>query len=249
VNPHFVTGKIPLKPEDKNTGFPLAVYLPDRPLTVWNYTYQLKTINVEDIKWLFADPSQVWTLPAEGGNTYTDGSRMLQHNRREQTIVYKDLRSEPQPSSAAVELEILNQFMKTHNGWTGSYLLDRREKEDNINLYIFRLTVSGLPVYWSEEGEGAVHPDTIRLKVSADRVAEYQRSLRYLFSEPADSQIRLLPGRDTVLKKLSDRGLSLSLLRGLFPGYRVVEERDRVHLEPVWIALMKADGKAVIINP
>jgi len=251
VKPHFVSGKIPLDTEkdSKNTAFPSAVYLPDLPLTVRSFTFPLKQIKVDDIKWLFTDPNQIWTLPSEEGDTYTDGNRMLQHNQRNQTMVYRDLRSEPQPSAAAIELEILNQFMKTHNGWTGSYLLDRRDKEDNINLYIFRLMVNGLPVYWpGEEEKGEVRPDTIRLKVSADRVAEYHRSLRYLSSKPSEFRDRLLPGRDSVIKGLSDKGLSLNHLRCLFPGYQVVEKRDHVDLEPVWIALKK-NGEYVILNP
>jgi regulatory protein YycH of two-component signal transduction system YycFG len=251
VKPHFVAGKIPVdtKKNRRNPVFPSAVYLPDLPLTVRSFTYPLKRIKVDDIKWLFTDPNQIWTLPSEEGDTYTDGNRMLQHNRQTQTVVYRDLRSEPQPSTAAMELEILNQFMKTHNGWTGSYLLDRREKEDHIHLYIFRLMVNGLPVYWPGKMEkGEVRPDTIRLKVSADRVAEYRRSLRYLSSKPARFEDRLLPGRDSVIKELSDEGLSLKQLRALFPGYQVEELRGHVRLEPVWIALKK-NGENVILNP
>lgn len=251
VKPHFVTGKIPLDEEKdgKHSAFPSAVYLPDLPLTVRSYTYPLKQIKVEDIKWLFTDPNQIWTLPSEEGDTYTDGNRMLQHNQRKQTMVYRDLRSEPKTSSAAIELEILNQFMKTHNGWTGSYSLDRRIKEDNIHLYIFRLMVGGLPVYWPGEKEkGEAGPDTIRLKVSSDRVAEYHRSLRYLSSEPSDSQDALLPGLDTVIRELADRGLSLNQLRRLIPGYQLKVLRDHVRLEPVWIALKK-NGESVLLIP
>jgi len=163
--------------------------------------------------------------------------------------VYRDLRAEPQPSSAAIELEILNQFMKTHNGWTGSYSLDRRIKEDHIHLYIFRLTVGGLPVYWSgEEDKEEVRPDTIRLKVSSDRVAEYHRSLRYLSSKPSDSRNALLPGRDTVIRELADRGLSLNQLRRLIPGYQVKMLKDHIRLSPVWIALKK-NGESILLNP
>ncbi|SFF78475.1 Two-component signal transduction system YycFG, regulatory protein YycH [Planifilum fulgidum] len=251
VKPHFVTGKIPLDEEkdEKISAFPLAVYLPDLPPTVRSFTYPLKQIKVEDIKWLFTDPNQIWTLPSEEGDTYTDGNRMLQHNQQKQTVVYRDLRAEPQPSSAAIELEILNQFMKTHNGWTGSYSLDRRIKEDHIHLYIFRLTVGGLPVYWSgEEDKEEVRPDTIRLKVSSDRVAEYHRSLRYLSSKPSDSRDALLPGRDTVIRELADRGLSLNQLRRLIPGYQVKMLKDHVRLSPVWIALKK-NGESILLNP
>ena len=109
--------------------------------------------------------------------------------------------------------------------------------------------VNGLPVYWPGKMEkGEVRPDTIRLKVSADRVAEYRRSLRYLSSKPARFEDRLLPGRDSVIKELSDEGLSLKQLRALFPGYQVEELRGHVRLEPVWIALKK-NGENVILNP
>lgn len=251
VKPHFVSGKIPVgtKKDRENTAFPSAVYLPDLPLTVRSFTYPMKRIKVDDIKWLFTDPNQIWTLPSEEGDTYTDGNRMLHHDQQTQTIVFRDLRSEPRPSKAAIELEILNQFMKTHNGWTGSYLLDRRVKEDNINLYIFRLMVGGLPVYWPGEMEkGEVRPDTIRLKASEDRVAEYRRSLRYLASEPSKYEDRLLPGRDSVIKELADKGLSLKQLRALFPGYQAKQLKDHVRLDPVWIALKK-NGETVILNP
>lgn len=251
AKPHFVSGKIPMDEEKdkKYSAFPSAVYLPELPLTVRSFTYPLKQIKADDIKWLFTDPNQIWTLPSEEGDTFTDGNRMLQHNQQNQTMVFRDLRSEPQPSSSAIELEILNQFMKTHNGWTGSYSLDRRIKEDNIHLYIFRLMVGGFPVYWpGKEEKGEVRPDTIRLKVSADRVAEYHRSLRYLSTEPSKFQDRLLPGRDSVIRELSNKGLALKQLHRLFPGYQVEVSKDQVRLNPVWIALTKS-GESVILNP
>ena len=189
------------------------MYLPDLPPTVRSFTYPLKQIKVEDIKWLFTDPNQIWTLPSEEGDTYTDGNRMLQHNQQKQTVVYRDLRAEPQPSSAAIELEILNQFMKTHKGGRAPILTGGKGRPHPP----LHFPPDGRRAWFTgpggRQGRGAARHDP--LKVSSDRVAEYHRPSA-TSSKPSDSRTPVRSGH--VIKQLT--AAFLESAARLIPGYR-----------------------------
>ncbi len=58
-------------------------------------------------------------------------------------MIYRDLTFRPTQSSLPIEeLNTITQFMNKHSGWTGNFLLERLDKDENdpLNRYTFRLT-------------------------------------------------------------------------------------------------------------
>ena len=164
--------------------FPKAVYLPQKSSVVSKLVYKRKLIQIEDIKnWLFPDPSLARRLPYKHEFIYTDGSRNLTHDTKNEAMIYRDLTFRPTQSSLPIEeLNTITQFMNKHSGWTGNFLLERLDKDENdpLNRFTFRLTIEGYPVYGEHEGG----PETIELISTPLRVIEYKRSLYYLTPQP-----------------------------------------------------------------
>lgn len=240
VEPVFLPSGATEPPEDES--LPQAIYLPQKASTVNQLTYKLKLIQVEDIKnWLFPDPALTRRLPYKHEFIYTDGSRNLTHDTKKETMIYRDLALRPtQASFPMEELTTLTQFMNKHSGWTGNFLLERLDTDENDQLhrYTFRLTVQGYPIY-AEHEDG---PDTIQLISTALRVTEYKRSLFYLSPQPEKTTSSQLPGKKEVLRSMERAGFSLGSIRDLFPGYQAISESDRITLRLTWF-VVQADGK------
>lgn len=228
---------------------PEIFYLPTEPLQTERYTFRLKLIKAEDMKQaLFPDPDLAKrNLVLDNSYIYTDGRSNLQHNTEFESMIYNDpVSNSTSDTTVAEDLEVINQFMNRHSGWTGNYLLEMSDEDKNSGLpvYTFRLFVGDYPVYWTKKNDKS--PSTIRLSSTGKRVATYQRSLHYLSTNSKQEKDELASKKE-LLNHLKKEGLTLSDLRSLHPGYRAVPHSDQVELIPTWVA-EKKDGNRSFID-
>ncbi|MDR6225403.1 YycH family regulatory protein [Desmospora profundinema] len=238
VSPVFTDGESQV--EEGVRGVPRVFYLPEHVQRMDKRTYTLNTIDIGDMrKALFPDPSLAKrTLVRDSVYIYSDRSRTLQHNEKQETMVFSNPGSSiGRHSSTPEELSGINRFINRHGGWTSNYLLEREEKDpaNETTLYDFRLFVGNHPVYWKGLKEG--RPDRIRLAATEQGVASYERSLRYLITNSEQAQPAELSNKETLLKELEKRKLPLSRIHWIYPGYQAETQKGSVDLTPVWVVV------------
>ncbi|OYD07948.1 YycH family regulatory protein [Paludifilum halophilum] len=235
--------------DKENQGIPCPFYLPENRPAMNRYTFRLKgPIKPEHMKQiLFRDPDLArQSLVLDNTYIYTDGRSNLQHNTRTGNMVYNDPATNTNRKSTLTEdLNAINQFMNRHSGWTGNYLLDTVELDKNSGLpdYIFRLFVDHSPVYWSDKDSS--NPGTIRLSTTGKGITAYERSLRYLSTDPKQN-IDELPNQEELLDALQEKGIDLLDIRWIHPGYQAVSKSDRVQLIPCWVIVLNDDERKMI---
>ncbi|MBA4548070.1 hypothetical protein H1R82_03510 [Thermoactinomyces intermedius] len=248
------TGKAPWDPANQDEPFPRMFYLPTRPVSLSEKTYQLEDISADAmIDWLFKDPD-VRPIPInKNEDLYMYDEQMMTVNKNNRFMVYSEAVEESPGEIQPVEqrLSAVNNFVQRPHGWTGNYLLDQvDDKENAFSEFTFRLYMNGYPVYWKDRN--FIHPDEIKLQTNpvenAVNVNKYERSLFYLTGEPQQKQAAL-PDKETLIKQLSKHNLSLSNVKRIHPGYQAVTTNQQVRLTPVWVVKTTSGQQVWISSP
>ncbi len=226
----------------RERAIPRFVYLPPNRAAInrWSYNLEQKRqINVEDMKMiLFRNPNNVEkTAISNHIDIYTDvdSSRSLRYNEQNNTMVYTNLLNDteqelPDPRE---KLNTIISFMNRHSGWTGNYLLNRVEtnQDNGASDFFFQLHVKGLPLYGSEP-----FPKWEEIRLSAQQgVTHYERSLIFFSSRSGQKHPDHLPSGNEVREALKKQNADLSDVRQIYPGYHAVTRENKLELEPVWV--------------
>ncbi|RAL23379.1 two-component system activity regulator YycH [Thermoflavimicrobium daqui] len=247
-----VNKKAPWEAANDKVPFSRVIYLPNEPLPVKRYIYKPTSIHINDMK-QFLFPVDIIT-PDElttGQFIYAYEGRTLTYYPKQEKMIYNG----PMPERADLESDILkdidqvNKFMSSHQGWTGHYLLDTFNDQEATNFYTFRLIHHGYPVYWQTESpqtKPQQYLDTIQFQIEK-RENKYQRYMQFLPDQPTSTKDQTLPNSKSLLTALTDRKIDLDKINRIYPGYRangvtVSAKEKQVVLEPVWIVSM-LDGK------
>ncbi|SDX29511.1 Two-component signal transduction system YycFG, regulatory protein YycH [Marininema mesophilum] len=244
LNAPFLSATLP----KKNSGaIPRPLYLPNDPLAVQQLRYPLKKITINDLKLaLFPDPNLIEKkLTLDRATMYTDTTRTLQHNTAKNLITYNRPDSTTESEfSLTDQLDLIQQFMRRHEGWTGNFLLDDIENDpDQVTPFFrFRLYTNGLPVFW--DGGEKITPATLRLSAVGKGVTSYDRSLFYPALQPDKkaTKVSYLPDKKELLAELDRKGISLEKkVTSIYPGYRTDIKDQAVTFIPTWIIQLE-DG-------
>lgn len=245
---HAANGKNPWDPANEKYPFSRIFYLPSSPVQMNQLSYNVKELAIDDMKvWLFKDPAIEPINLNRDEKLFMHNDQLLTYNQKDKTMVYKDTtRSTQGMATPSERLDSINNFIQRHRGWSGNFLLDTIETEDDIDRYYFRLFANGLPVYVKLEEGNSTHTQTplnqIILEASGGGVRKYTRSVHYLSGEPTRKPANL-PGKDELLSWLNAKKIDLNQVERIFPGYMVElsnspnQSNTKAILNPVWVII------------
>lgn len=250
VAPAALQGPLPW--ESNTALFSRIFYFPATPLRMKQLSFSVENINIDNMKqWLFRDPEIKPLIPNSDESFYMNNDQLLNHNTKFNYMTYSDSSSLQDDAvySLPHQLDQVKTFMQRHQGWTGFYLLDEIQKE---NLYTFRLFKQGYPVFWlPTDTVHNIHPDLIQLQAGNNEVSKYIRSMLYLAGKPIEGKTLSLPRKDSLMNTLSHRGIPLSFIARIFPGYVATEKtlgkKKQINLDPAWI-ITQTDGKREFVK-
>lgn len=245
---HVANDKNPWELENEKHPFSRIFYLPESPIPMNQLTYNIKELAIDDMKvWLFKDPAIEPINLNRDEKLFIHNDQLLTYNKSNKTMVYKDTSHSTQDMTSPSErLDSINNFIQRHRGWSGNFLLDTIQAEDEIDRYYFRLFIDGLPVYVQLKEGNSVHPqislNQIVLEATKGGVSKYTRSMFYLSGEPTTKQTTL-PGKNQLLSWLNSQKVDLNQIERIFPGYMLNlsgtpnQANAKAVLEPVWVII------------
>ncbi|AUS10274.1 hypothetical protein C1X05_16500 [Laceyella sacchari] len=258
LTPVVANGKAPWDKANEKQPWSRIFYLPtaSAKLPVWRY--KTEQIKIDDIKEYLLTSTDVEPIVIHDENLYMARSQRLVYNKRGSLQYTEDVpTSESTHPLVENQLYDVNNFVKRHRGWTGDYLLDRVERvkdERDTNQLTFRRIIAGLPVYWNRQDGQMIYPDVLQFQAGAsggeDGIKQYARSTVYMLEGTRDGEA-MLPGRDEVLRQLSERKLALTAIKHIYPGYETNHNlKDKtVQFTPVWVVLTTAGEQFFIGSP
>ncbi|SHE85758.1 Two-component signal transduction system YycFG, regulatory protein YycH [Seinonella peptonophila] len=250
--------KAPWDPMNKNIPFSHMLYLPTAPLRVNSFAYDFRTIDINTMKqWLFKDPyvtpiqlnndELLYMYNSQDQNIYSD--QIINYRKKQGMMTYTNSPTPTEKPRMLIreELNLINQFMQLHRGWTGSYVLDQLTSDKQVNTYLFRMLLRGFPVYWENEQPGN-QPNTIELSVTQNSVSKYSRSLILLTGSTPEQKPNLLPAHDQLLDQLKKKKVSLASISSIYPALMGAQRNEQhILLQPVWV-VKYTDGKIETIS-
>lgn len=246
------TGKLPWDPTNAGQPFARTLYLPAAPITMKSFLYATDRIEENTMtQWLFKDPSVSPIISDNNESLYMFGGQLLSYNYQNNSMVYNDTESQPQPQSAQQELNSINNFVQRHRGWSGNYLLDEIASVEEFNQYRFRLFMQGYPVYWGQNEDTDISPDLIRLQTGSNGVNKYIRSMIYLTEQqPIPSHDTQLPGKDQIFASLAEEKIDLNKVQRIFLGFQAYDRssESQVLLKPAWFVMVEGQPSPLAIT-
>jgi regulatory protein YycH of two-component signal transduction system YycFG len=250
ITPIALHGSLPW--ETTSASLSRIFYFPTTPLRLKQLSFQVENINIDNMKqWLFRDPEIKPLIPNADESFYMYNDQLLNFNVKHNYMTYNDSTSGENEESLSLsnQLDSIKNFVQRHQGWTGLYLLDEIQKDD---LYLFRLFKQGYPVFWPNgDASHGIYPDLIQLQTGDNGVNKYTRSMYFLSGKPTELKEIVLPGKESLLTTLKQKGIPLNHVERIFPGYvaeeTITNKRKQIQLNPVWV-IHKTDGKKEFVN-
>jgi regulatory protein YycH of two-component signal transduction system YycFG len=246
--------KNPWDKMNQNVPFSRILYMPTQGIPINQPTYKKQTISIDSMKqWLLeADEIEPIDL-SKNESVFMNNNQILTFYKQQSYMVYVDNAKTDATVADPVskEIDTINtKFMLKHHGWTGNFVLEKMENQDNSHLYTFRLINQALPVYWEDDNTKSQHLDTIQLQAGAsiNAVSKYIRSLNYLSEKPTKQTTVTLPGKDDILLELVKKKIPLSSIKRIYPIYQASNSgRGAVLLTPSW-QVEKTNGETIQIG-
>ncbi|MBB6282983.1 YycH family regulatory protein [Geobacillus subterraneus] len=225
------------------------LYLPESEVALSSLQYYTDELDVDKFKEaLFSDPSFVKKDLIPFGEEYTDGSRLMNVDFLQRTLLYVNPAARASNiSQTKSETHLIQKsidFVNEHGGWTDLYHFARWSEEDR--KVIFRLVVNGYPVF-NEYGMSEIVETW-----GANDLMKYQRPLFRLEIADRNRTPKTLPsGRDIVKQLGAMKGIRKALVKDIAIGYELVKDPERekvIRLEPAWFYLYGQTWKKVNVG-
>ncbi|MBU8905785.1 YycH family regulatory protein [Desertibacillus haloalkaliphilus] len=218
-----------------NEGFSVQHYLPEETLAFDRLSYTSTLTSATDFRQiLFSDPNYVKFYRQEDGDqVFTDGNRMMtiSGDRNFMDYIHPVFTDNQEPGSTDI-VSRAYEFINGHSGWTDMYLLYDWTSSSVRDEALFRMNVSGLPVF-AVEGEDRAY---IYVSQSGIQISRYVRPLFDLDAEPINAREQvILPSGQEVLTYLESEGyLERQRRPEVKVGYELTKENAIITLEPHW---------------
>ncbi|KQB91463.1 hypothetical protein GEPA3_3531 [Geobacillus sp. PA-3] len=225
------------------------LYLPESEVALSSLQYYTDELDVDKFKEaLFSDPSFVKKDLIPFGEEYTDGSRLMNVDFLQRTLLYVNPAARASDmSQTKSETHLIQKsinFVNEHGGWTDLYHFVRWSEEDR--KIIFRLVVNGYPVF-NEYGMSEIVETW-----GASDLMKYQRPLFRLEIPDRNRTPTTLPsGRDIVKQIEAMKDVRKALVKDIAIGYELIKDPERekvIRLEPAWFYLYGQTWKKVSVG-
>jgi len=224
-------------------------YLPTGQIEMQEYRYFYQTIPVESmLQYLFVDPSLARQIQERGGASfYTDGSRGLYYDQQQYTMYFFH------PSAQYSQTEALSdsyvqrsvQFVNQHKGFDQQFYLYniQRAESEQKGIVQFRKYLGNHPIY-ADTPEN--DQNVIQLEVQNDRVTGYLRPM-FELDRVINQYTRKLPSGEELVATLKEEGVTLSKIRKIKLGYRLMIQEYYLTYRPFWVVELN-QGERYFIN-
>jgi len=218
---------------------------PAESVRMFRYVYPAERISVESMEnMLFPDPgiTRNW-VTVDGTEIYSDGKRGMEVDRDTQWMRFSDpMASIGQPFEPAADLSVAVQYVNRHGGWNGIFSLERviLREEPSAPRFTFRQWLPAYPEHYPILETPDARFGTIDVLMEGDVVTDYERSLYFIASGPAEREETLLPGGEALMERIGASGFILRM-EAVMPAYRPRLSADQIEFVPVW-AVQLNDG-------
>jgi regulatory protein YycH of two-component signal transduction system YycFG len=212
------------------------IFLPEKEMVMNQLKYYPELKDPEQFKFaLFTDPSYVKKDILYNGEVYTDGSRLLKIDAKNQMLQYVNPAAVNDgtrlTSSELVQKSI--DFINDHGGWTDTYRLSYIDEDRQMTA--FQLYVNNYPVF-NSDGLSEI----IQIWGSS-QIYQYSRPVFSLnFSWPEQDSVKLPTGYEAIEKIKQQPNFQPSLLKNVVIGYELKKDplqQRLLILEPIWCYL------------
>ncbi|MFB4163616.1 YycH family regulatory protein [Alteribacillus sp. JSM 102045] len=232
---------------EDNSVIPKTIYLPEETVTYNTLSDTSSEMNYNDfLTLLFNDSDYVKQYRQDNREaSFTDGNRMMSLEDNGDYLNYVNpIYSENVQDSQNHVVETTFDFINSRGGWTDTYRLYDWQRSSLEESAVYRMIVSGLPVFESRGRDLA----SINVSRTGGQVSQFSRPLFQLDDSPIDTSgsIELASGEQVL--EFAEEQFDPEQIENIRVGYKMEKTESLViQFEPSWY--VKYDGSWYPIEP